>query len=261
MPDMKILMIADIVGRPGREAVLTSLPELRACYNPDFIVANAENAAGGLGLTPEIAKTFFNAGIDLLTLGNHVWDKKEIIEYLDSEARLLRPANLPAGVPGSGVYTLDSRGNKLTVINLLGRVFLDLADCPFKTADNVLEALNPGQKMILVDMHAEATSEKVAMGYFLDGRVSAVIGTHTHVSTTDFKILPQGTGYVTDIGMTGPADSVIGIKKELIIQKFCDLMPVKFEVANGPKQLEGVFLELTPEGKAGKIERVTRYLE
>jgi len=253
---LRILMIADIVGRPGREIVYLLLGELREKYKPHFIIANAENAAGGLGLTAPIAKDLLASGIDIITLGNHTWDKKDLIEFMEIERRIIRPLNYPPGSPGKGSIVLEKEGMKLAVISLLGRVFINEGDCPFRAVDEELKKLEGENLVKIVDMHAEASSEKKAMGYFLDGRVSAVIGTHTHISTTDFQILPAGTAYVTDIGMTGPVDSVIGIKKELIIQRFLTQLPVRFEVAGGKAQIEGAFIEIGDDGKAIAIQRI-----
>lgn len=254
---MNIIMIADIMGRPGRRIVSSALAGLRARYSADFILANGENAAGGLGLTASIAKDLLDLGIDVLTMGNHTWDKKDLIEFLEKEERIVRPANYPPGTPGRGSVVVSRHGKSLAVMNLLGRVFIHEGDCPFRAAQAELEKLAHHRGPIIVDMHAEATSEKLAMAYFLDGRVSAVIGTHTHVATDDFKILPGGTAYVTDIGMTGPVDSVIGIKKELIIKKFLTQLPVRFEVAEGPARLEAVYIEIGESGKALDIRKIS----
>jgi metallophosphoesterase (TIGR00282 family) len=255
---LNIVMIADIVGRPGRRIISSVLDGLRADYGADVVVANGENAAGGLGLTGAVGRELLDQGIDILTMGNHTWDKKELIEFLESEERIVRPANYPPGVPGRGSTVFSCNGGSLAVINLLGRVFLHDGDCPFRTAQIELEKLAGRHRgPILVDMHAEATSEKMALAYFLDGRVSAVVGTHTHVATDDLRILPGGTAYVTDIGMTGPVDSVIGIKKDLIIRRFMTQMPVRFEVPDGQARLEGVFIRTDEDGKALQIEKIS----
>lgn len=253
---MNILAIADIVGKPGRNILFKLLPQLKKEHSIDFVIANAENAAGGFGVTVEIAQELLNSGVDCITLGNHVWDKKELIGFIPQEPRILRPANFPPQNPGSGVYIAEKEGIKIAVLSLIGRVFMESCDCPFRTADGEISKLEKITPVILVDMHAEATSEKMAMGYFLDGRVSAVFGTHTHVSTTDIKLLPKGTAYVTDIGMTGPVDSVIGIKKELIIGRFVTGLPARFEVAAGLSQLEGIIFQIDKEGKVYSMKRI-----
>ncbi|RYD05399.1 hypothetical protein N752_08630 [Desulforamulus aquiferis] len=209
---MRFLMIGDIVGNPGRRAIIDNLNYLRSELRVNFVIANGENAAGGHGITKDIAKQLFTAGIDVFTMGNHVWNKKEIIDYIDKEKRLLRPANYPPGTPGLGYNIYNSPcGNKIAVINISGRVFMQELDCPFRTISQILEEINGKAKIIVVDFHAEATSEKMAMGWFLDGKVSAICGTHTHVQTADERILPNGSAYITDIGMTGPRDSVIAL--------------------------------------------------
>lgn len=255
---MRILMIGDIVGRPGRNAVKEQLQTIRQELNLDMIVANGENAAGGNGITPEIAKELFGCGIDVMTMGNHVWDKKDIIPYIEKDNRILRPANYPPGTPGKGVGIFNIKGTNVAVMNLSGRVYLPAMDCPFRLADQLIKEIAGQAKIILVDFHAEATSEKIAMGWYLDGRVSAVVGTHTHVQTADERVLPDGTAYITDLGMTGPLDSVLGVKTELIIQKFLTQMPVRFEVADGPYQFNAVIVEVEEDtGRAISIERVS----
>ncbi|MDD4013023.1 MAG: TIGR00282 family metallophosphoesterase [Candidatus Omnitrophica bacterium] len=257
---LKILFIGDIVGKPGRTAVLKILPALRREEKIDLVVANAENAAGGSGITQPIADELFSAGVDVLTSGDHIWKKPEIYPYLEETDKVLRPANYPAGAPGKGAVLVKT-GDKgdVGVINLLGRVFMDAVDCPFVSAKCEVEKLKKKTNVIVVDFHAEATSEKVAMGYFLDGVVSAVIGTHTHVQTADERILPNGTAYLTDTGMTGPFDSVIGRKKENIIERFVTQRPTRFEVASGDEQMHGVMVEIDQDsGKAVRIERVQK---
>lgn len=255
---MRILMIGDIVGRPGRNAVKEQLQTIRQELNLDMIVANGENAAGGNGITPELARELFAFGIDVMTMGNHVWDKKDIISYIDKENRILRPANYPPGTPGKGLGIFNIKGINVAVINLSGRVYLPPLDCPFRMADKLIKEAAGQAKIILVDFHAEATSEKIAMGWYLDGRVSAVVGTHTHVQTADERVLPDGTAYITDLGMTGPLNSVLGVKTDLIIQKFLTQMPVRFEVADGPYQFNAVLVEVEDDtGKAVSIERVS----
>jgi len=255
---LKILFIGDIVGRTGRRALACRLDRLIDIHNIDLVVANGENAAAGFGLTVDIARELFDLGIDVLTSGNHIWDKKEILDYLDRQERLLRPANYPGDPPGtgSGIYA-TSAGLKVGVLNLEGRVFMNNLDCPFRAADQLIEELRRHTPIILVDFHAEATSEKMAFGHFLDGRVSAVVGTHTHVQTADEQILPGGTGYITDAGMTGSRDAVIGIRKELAIEKFLTQMPVRFEVAKKDSVLCGVLFTIDETtGRAVAVERV-----
>ncbi|HCJ09560.1 MAG TPA: TIGR00282 family metallophosphoesterase [Clostridiales bacterium] len=256
---MRILAIGDIVGRPGRRAVAAYLPELRRRLAPDFILANAENAAGGIGITKDTGLELLELGIDLLTMGNHAWGKKEAYAFLEEEARVIRPANYPEGAPGRGWAVHRSRsGVPVAVMNLGGRVFFttDL-DCPFRTAERVLEAIGDGARVVLVDFHAEATSEKIALAHFLDGRVSAVFGTHTHVQTADARVLPGGTAFMTDLGMTGPRDSVIGIKKKIVIERFLTQLPSKFEVASGPTELCGALFDIDEAtGLARSVEPV-----
>ncbi len=255
---MNLLFIGDIVGRPGRRALRAFLPDLVRRHQIDLAVANAENAAGGLGVTSEVAEELLAAGVDVLTTGNHVWRHRKFIEFAEADRRVLRPANSPPGVPGHGseVYVTEHSGT-VGVLNLVGRVFMEPLDCPFRAANREIEALRGRTNMIVVDMHAEATSEKAAMGWHLDGRASAVIGTHTHVQTADERILPAGTAYITDVGMTGPRDSVIGVKQEPIIERFLTGMPTRFEVATGPLMLSAVVVDIDPEtGTARSVERV-----
>jgi len=251
-------MIGDIVGRPGRKAVKENLKDLIREFKLDFIVANGENAAGGMGITRDIAKELYACGIDVITMGNHVWNKREVIEYIAREDRILRPANYPPGTPGKG-WQIFNTGNDMSVavINLSGRVFMDNLDCPFRKADELLQKIAGRARVILLDFHAEATSEKVAMGRYLDGRVSAVCGTHTHVQTADECILPGGTAYITDIGMTGPRESIIGFKTSPILDKFISQMPKKFEVAQGLYQLNAVVIGINNDtGEATEIRRI-----
>ena len=254
---MKVLFIADIMGQSGREAVARVLPELRTKEQVDLVIANGENAAHGMGLTPSIARDLFHLGIDVLTMGNHTWDKKEILDIIDDEP-IVRPANYAPGVPGRGaILATTATGVKVGILNLIGRVFMPPNDCPFRSADKVIEQLKKETPVIIVDIHAEATSEKVAMGWHLDGRVSAVIGTHTHIQTADDRILPEGTAYLTDVGMTGPFDSVIGIKKEIILQRFLMQMPIRFEVSDKDIWFNGVLIEIDEKsGKASQIQRL-----
>ncbi len=259
---MRILFIGDIVGKPGREALRLLLPQLAKKYKVDLSIANAENAAGGSGITPRIAEELFGFGLNMLTSGDHIWKRKEVLEILDSEMRILRPANYPPGSPGRGCGSIETKkGKTLGVINLEGRVFMSTLDCPFKCARAAIEELKEKTPVILVDIHAEATSEKIAMGWFLDGMVSAVLGTHTHVQTADERILPGGTAYITDLGMTGPYDSVIGRKVEQILARFLTQMPVRFEMAQDNVQLHGVVLDIDEKtGKATSIERIQEKL-
>jgi hypothetical protein len=255
---MKILFIGDIVGEIGRKALKKGVPTLVEQLKTDLIIANVENAAGGFGVTQPVCEEIFSVGVNVLTSGNHIWDKKEAIEYIAKENRLLRPANYPEDVPGFGSIVINTpSGEKVAVLNLSGRVFMNTLDCPFKTAKRELPALKEQAKVIIVDFHAEATSEKSAFGWFLDGEVSAVIGTHTHVQTADEKILPQGTAFITDVGMTGPINSIIGIKREQIISKFLTQVPVRFEIAKGASTLSCVVIEIDSNtGKSTTIKRL-----
>jgi hypothetical protein len=243
---VRILFVGDIVGRPGRAAARACIDRYRSTV--DLVLANGENAAGGMGITFEVADELWDCGIDVITMGNHIWDKKEVFEFIADTDKMVRPINYPGSPPGIGFVTVETKaGHQVTVINACGRVFSPaLFDDPFRALDAVLEQVAQRTRAIVVDFHSEATSEKVALGHYLDGRVSAVIGTHTHVQTADAKILPGGTGYITDAGMTGPADSVIGIKKEIVIQRFLSQMPSRFEVASGPWQFDAVLIEIDP---------------
>ena len=252
---MLILAVGDIIGRPGREAIQQLLPGLRQQYKLDLVIANAENAAGGLGLTSTTARELLNAGVDVLTSGNHIWAQKEIIPYLDGEMPILRPLNYPPRVPGKG-YIVSAQA---VVVNLMGRTFMGNSDCPFRAIDRLLAELKHKPPLIIVDFHAEATSEKVAMGRYLDGRVSAVLGTHTHVGTIDAQVLPQGTAYVTDIGMTGPIDSVIGDDTEAVLQRFLTGMPHRLSVGKGKTMFNAVLVRLGDDsGRAINIDRIYR---
>ena len=260
---MNILFIGDIFGRPGRTIVKERLPELVKKYAVGLVIANCENSAAGFGITPPLAEELFEMGIDVMTTGNHVWDKREIIEYFQMAddnphspaRRLLRPANFPAGMPGWGLYEGQKNGTPYAVVNLQGRVFMGQSDDPFRFADKILEQVKA--KVIFVDFHAEATSEKNAFGWYLDGRVTAVVGTHTHIPTADEIVLPKGTAYITDVGMTGPYDSVIGVKKELVIDKFLSGMPARFEAASGDVRLCAVVVECDDKtGRATRMERI-----
>jgi len=255
---MKVLFIGDIVGKPGRKALRQGLPDLVNKFKVDFVIANVENAAGGFGITKSVGEEILSLGVHVMTSGNHIWDKKEAVSYIPKENRLLRPANYPDGVVGSGNIVLNtSSREKIAVLNLSGRVFMNPLDCPFKTAERELPALKEQTNVIIVDFHAEATSEKSAFGLFLDGQVSAVIGTHTHVQTADEKILPGGTAFITDTGMTGPSDSIIGVKKEQIIEKFLTQMPKRFETAKDDPVLSCVVIEINSRtGKSSSIKRL-----
>ena len=254
---MKVLFIGDIMGEPGRRAMSRLLPKVVAQHAVDLVIGNGENVAGGFGITPELAQELFEMGLSVITTGNHAWDQKEIVDYIRQEPRLLRPANYPSGVPGQGSIVVETpAGEKLAVLQLMGRVYMPTLDCPFQVARREVARLKTEARAIIVDMHAEATSEKMAMGHFLDGEVSAVLGTHTHVQTADEQILPKGTAYITDIGMTGPLHSVIGIKKEIAIEKFLTQMSRCFEVASGPTVFGAVLIEL--DGQIGKAIRIQR---
>ena len=263
MQTMKILFIGDIVGKPGRLAIRELLPLIVEDYRIEFVIANCENAAAGFGVTRDVVEQLYQSRIDVLTSGNHIWDKKEVLEFVEDYETLLRPANYPEGTPGFGSVVMPcASGINVGVINLAGRVFMRPLDCPFRSAEKEIERLRKKTRIIIVDMHAEATSEKQALGWFLDGRVSAVLGTHTHVQTADEKILPNGTAYITDLGMTGPFDSIIGTRKDAVLERFLIQMPNKFDVAKGDVRLQGVVLEVdTASGKALSIERLSVKLE
>jgi len=256
---MNILFIGDIVGRPGRDMVRRGLPSIVEHHQIDFVIANAENAAAGFGITREIGDDLLDRGVHVLTSGNHIWDKKEALDYIATEPRLLRPANYPAGVPGKGSYIArSSDGRGVGVINAMGRVFMLNIDDPFAVVLKEIEAMRGRVRIIVVDFHAEATSEKAAMGWHLDGKVTAVLGTHTHVQTADERILPKGTAYITDAGMTGPHDSIIGMDIEPSLGRFLNAMPSRFEPATGNPRLNGVVLEADEEtGRAIRIMRIS----
>ncbi len=253
---MNVLVLGDIFGRPGRRIVAQFLPELMAKYDPVLVVANGENAAGGFGLTRNVAEELFALGIDVLTSGNHIWDQKEMYPYISEEPRILRPANYPPSVPGSYVYLHRFAKGMIAVINLMGRVFMGDYDCPFRTADQILASLPEEVTHVLVDFHGEATSEKIALARYLDGRISAFVGTHTHVQTADEQILPKGTAYITDLGMCGPIHSVLGVDPQVVIEKFLTQLPARFSVARGPACLNGVVISLTNDGLAQGILRL-----
>ncbi|MCR4403287.1 MAG: TIGR00282 family metallophosphoesterase [Firmicutes bacterium] len=255
---LRILFIGDIVGKPGRRACQTLLPEIVQRLRADAVIANGENAAGGFGLTADTSKEILGCGVHVITTGNHVWNKREFYQVLAASERVLRPANYPPGAPGRGAAVFQVAGGvRLCVVNLAGRVFMAPVDCPFRTVDRILEELSPSCDLFVVDFHAEATSEKVALGWYLDGRVASVVGTHTHVQTADERILPGGTAYITDLGMTGPVDSVIGVRTDIIVQRFLSGLPAKFETASGRAQVSGALVTVdTGTGKAKDIERV-----
>lgn len=253
---MRVLFIGDIVGSPGREAVKVLVPKLKKEKAIDIVLANAENAAGGTGLTPKVADELFASGCDCLTTGDHIWKRQEVLKIID-HPYILRPLNLAPNIPGKGYCVLKKNNFKLGIINLQGRVFMPAIDCPFRAVRQIIPILKEETAVILVDMHAEATSEKVAMGHFLDGLVSAVVGTHTHIQTADEKLLKGGTAYLSELGMCGPYDSVIGQEKSKIIERFLTGMPTRFEVASGDIQLHGAVIEIDETtGKARSIERV-----
>jgi len=255
---VKLLFIGDIIGKPGREALSRELHRIVDRHYVDLVIANGENAAGGFGLTQETAQDLFKCGVHVLTSGNHIWDKKDALEYIKREERIVRPANYPEGTPGRGTTIASTPGGvKVGILNLEGRVFMNNLECPFRCADREIAKLKEEATIVFVDFHAEATSEKVALGWYLDGRVSAVIGTHTHVQTADERILTSGTAYLTDAGMTGSFDSVIGVRKEDAIEKFVTQRPAKFEVAKKDIRVNGVVVEVDEKtGLALKIERI-----
>lgn len=249
---MRILAIGDVIGRPGRRAVKSLVPGLRSKYSLDLVIANGENAAGGVGLTPETAQELLRDGVDVLTTGNHIWDHKEIIPYLDGTVPILRPLNFPPGVPGRGYLEIG----QVLVVNLVGRTFMGSVDCPFRAMDGLLSSVLGGQRVIIVDFHAEATAEKGAMGWYLDGRVSAIFGTHTHVGTVDARVLPGGAAFVTDIGMVGPEDSVIGDEKTSVVDRFLTRMPHRIAVGQGKTVFNAILLDI--DEASGKARSITR---
>lgn len=257
---MVILFIGDIVGEPGRRVITTSIQKVIEEHRVDVVFANGENVAGGFGITPGLADDLLDLGISAITTGNHVWDKKEMVNHIHKEPRILRPANYPDGAPGEGSLLIERpNGEKVGLIQVMGRAFMPTLDCPFHAVKREVKKLQGRTPCIIVDVHAETTSEKTAMGHYLDGHVTAVVGTHTHVQTADEQILPKGTAYLTDIGMTGPVNSVIGMKKELVIDKFLTQMPRRFEVATGPAVLGAVVIECDPTtGTATGIHRIRR---
>ena len=255
---MRILFIGDIFGRPGRDIAQRAIKPLVARHDIDFVVANVENSAAGFGVTGDIAETILKFGVDVMTSGNHIWDKKEVLEYIPRQPKLLRPANFPAGVPGRGTWVGSTRsGTTIAVINVMGRIFMAPLEDPFAVVLREIEAARAKAKVVIVDFHAEATSEKVAMGWHLDGRVTAIFGTHTHVQTADERLLPKGTAYITDVGMTGPHDSIIGVQIEAALGRFVTGMPAKFEAASGGARLNAIIITCdAASGRASAIERL-----
>jgi hypothetical protein len=250
--DIKVVFLGDVVGKPGRKAI----EKFGKRFNADFTIINGENLAGGIGITPLVAQEMFSCGIDLITTGNHVWKKREMIPFLMGERRVLRPLNYPAGTPGFGHGVINKNGKKLCVVNLEGRVFMAPLDCPFRAMERLLQELD-SKVPIIVDFHAEATSEKIALGWYLDGKVAAVMGTHTHVLTADERVLPKGTGYITDAGMTGPTDSVIGMEKSVVLKKFVTQLPQRFEVGKDDVEVQGVLLTLEENSnRCLSVERI-----
>jgi 2',3'-cyclic-nucleotide 2'-phosphodiesterase len=255
---MKVIIIGDVVGRPGRKVLCSSLKKLKDQYEAEFVIANAENAAEGAGVVPRVGDEILNAGVDVMTSGNHIYDKKEVIQYIENQPRLIRPANYAPDAPGRGMWLGSSAsGTRVAVINIQGRIFMPPSDCPFRTADRLISEIGKRASIIIVDHHAEATSEKQAMGRYLDGRVSVVVGTHTHVQTADEQIFPGGTAYITDLGMTGPYDSIIGVESQLVISRFVRGLSNRYETATGDAQLRGVVVEIDERtGKSLHIERL-----
>lgn len=259
---MNILFIGDIVGNPGRKTIKELLSSIKNDENIDICIANGENSAGGVGLTYPVAQELYKMGIDGMTLGNHTWSKREIVNFIDDDKNLVRPANFSDGLPGQGSAIITNKNCSIGIVNVQGRVFLDGADCPFIAAKREVEKLKKQVKVIIVDMHAEASSEKCALAWYLDGTVSAVLGTHTHVQTADERILPCGTAYITDVGMTGPYEGIIGVDKDIIINRFLTNMPERFEIAKGRTQLNAVVMNIDEKcGRCIEIKRINRILE
>jgi metallophosphoesterase (TIGR00282 family) len=256
---LKVLFIGDIVGKPGRRAAAEMIAIIKKEMPFDYCIANAENSAGGSGITNVLAQELYKYGIDVITLGNHTWSKREVTNFIDTDTHIIRPANYPVDLPGKGSVIIDG---KLGVINLLGRVYMDSVDCPFRVLDRELEHLKRQVKVIIVDIHCEATSEKAALAWHADGRVSCVIGTHTHVQTADEKILPRGTAFLTDVGMTGPSDGILGVDSEIILEKFLSFMPVRFQLAKGRVQFNAVYLDIDEvSGKTNSIQRISKIFD
>ncbi|MBD8068226.1 TIGR00282 family metallophosphoesterase [Bacillus sp. PS06] len=255
---MKILFIGDVVGSPGRDMITEYLPRLKSKYQPHFTIINGENAASGKGITEKIYRQFLESGAQAVTLGNHAWDKKEIFEFIDDAKYMVRPANFPEETPGQGIVYCKLNGLEVAIINLQGRTFLPPIDCPFKKADDLIEQARKRTPIIFVDFHAEATSEKQAMGWYLNGRVSAVVGTHTHVQTADNRVLDKGTAYITDVGMTGPYDGILGVSREAVLKRFITALPVRFDVVEGRTQLSGVIIDI--DNKTGHATAINRIM-
>ena len=255
---IKVLFIGDIFGNLGRKALKQHLKEIKIKYDVDFCIANGENAAGGRGITYSISSDLYKMGVDCITLGNHTWGKSDIVNFIDDDEKMIRPANYPQNLPGKGSRVIsNAKGDKIGVVNVLGRVYMDGVDCPFNAIEREIDYLKQFVKVVIVDIHAEATSEKCAIAWDFDGRVSAVLGTHTHVQTSDDRILPCGTAFLTDVGMTGPYNGIIGVDKNIILKKFKTCMPQRFEPASGRAQINGVYLEIDEKtGKTLKIERI-----
>jgi len=255
---LRFLIVGDIVGKPGRQILADRLGIIKEELNIEGVIVNGENAAGGLGIVPEVCEEILSYGVDVITTGNHVWDKKEIVDYIDYQPRLIRPLNYPPGVPGRGWIAVEGKSKKWIVANMSGRVFMPSLDCPFRRIEEELESFRGITNVVLLDFHAEASSEKIAMGWFLDGKVSCVFGTHTHVATADERILPQGTAYITDIGMTGAHDSVLGVKTEDILSRFLTQMPIRYRVAKDNVKLNGIVVEVDEiTGRATEISRLS----
>ncbi|MEC5422619.1 TIGR00282 family metallophosphoesterase [Virgibacillus sp. C22-A2] len=255
---MKILFIGDVVGSPGRDMVQEYLPKLKEKYRPTMTIINGENAASGKGITEKIYKQFLEWGAQVVTMGNHTWDKKEIFEFIDGAKNMVRPANFPEGNPGKGMVFINMNGIEVAVINLQGRTFLPAIDDPFRKVDELIEEAKKRTNIIFVDFHGEATSEKQAMGWYLDGRVSAVVGTHTHTQTADERILPQGTAYISDVGMTGPYDGILGVERDAVLKRFLTSLPVRFEIdEKGRSQLNGFLVTIdNSNGKSTRVDRI-----
>lgn len=254
---MNILVVGDVVGRPGRRAIKEMLQEIKYNFAINFTMVNGENAAGGRGINAEVTDELLSSGIDVLTMGNHVWDNKEIFEFIEEQPRLIRPCNYPEGTPGHGYNIIESDSCKIAVINASGRVFMDNLNCPFREVDHILDEIDGLWDICLVDFHAEATSEKLAFAHYFDGRVTAVLGTHTHIQTADECILEHGTAYISDLGMTGPIDSILGMNKDQVIKKFLSQRPVRLEVARGAVQIQGVVLSINDVNK--KVLTIERF--
>jgi metallophosphoesterase (TIGR00282 family) len=253
---VRILFVGDICGKAGRAGLAAAMPELRERHSPDLVIANGENAAGGVGITEKTAREIFDAGIDVITTGNHVYKHREVYDYLDREDRIVRPANYPAGNPGRGHTIVEAAGRRVAVLNLSGMVFLRVARSPFAEADRLVERLKEDADVVILDFHAEVTSEKVAMGWYLDGRVAAVLGTHTHVPTADARVLPEGTAHISDVGMTGSRTGILGARRDQVLQSFITQMPVRFDGAEGDVWVNAASLEVGESGLATSIEQI-----